>query len=266
MIELYHFWDSPCCFKVRTVLAEKGIDWVPHLIASVQFDHFKPEYQALNPHSVTPTLIHDGRILLQSNVIAEYLDEAFPDNGLRPNNPLDRAAMRQWAFEEQAYLFPLIITMSFNLMMTLREKAYGMDQLREWSKRHPDQVRARDYLNRVSSPMDKDAVEAAANKFAWHMERLEKQLEESGGPWICGETYSLADIGLGPILDRIEYLDLLRVLDNSRRVADWYERMKARPAFQEAAPDYEYRMWGPKKPVPRSRVGPDAPYGSFPSD
>jgi glutathione S-transferase len=266
MIELYHFWDSPCCFKVRTVLAEKNIEWKPHLIASVQFDHFKPEYQALNPHSIVPTLIHDKRILLQSGVIAEYLDEAFPDNGLMPSSASDRATMRQWAHDEQAYLFPLIIIMSFNIMMTLRGKAYGMDQLREWSKRHPDQTRARDYLNRVSSPMDKGAVEAAADKFSWHMERLEKQLENSDGPWICGKTYSLADISIGPLLDRMEYLDLLRVLNKTPRVADWYDRIKARPAFQEAAPEYEYRMWGPKKPIPKTQVGPDVPYGSFPSD
>ncbi|MBT4937749.1 MAG: glutathione S-transferase family protein [Rhodospirillaceae bacterium] len=265
MIELYHFWDSPCCFKVRTVLAEKKIEWKPHLIASVQFDHFQPEYQMLNPHSIVPTLIDGDHILLQSGVIAEYLDEKFPDIGLKPNNPADRATMRQWAHDEQAYLFPLIIIMSFNLMMTLREKAYGMDQLREWSKRHPDQARAQDYLNRVSSPMDEEAVNAAAKKFTWHMERLEKQIEVSGGPWICGKTYSLADISLGPILDRMEYLDLLRVLDNAPRVAELYELIKARPAFQKAAPDFEYRMWGPKKPIPKSQVGPDAPYGSFPS-
>jgi glutathione S-transferase len=266
MIELYHFWDSPCCFKVRIVLAEKKIDWKPHLIASVQFDHFKPKYQALNPHSIVPTLIHEDHILLQSGVIAEYLDEAFPDNGLRPINSVDRAIMRQWTHDEQAYLFPLIIIMSFNLMMTLREKAYGMDQLREWSKRHPDQARAQDYLKRVSSPMDKQAVDSAAKKFTWHMERLEKQIEISGGPWICGKVYSLADISLGPILDRIEYLDLLGVLDKAPRVAEWFKKIKDRQAFQEAAPGFEYRMWGPKKPVPKTHVGSDAPYGAFPSE
>ena len=247
------------------VLAEKEIEWTPHLIASVQFDHFQPDYQALNPHCIVPTLIHDGHVLLQSGVIVEYLDETFPERGLKPEGAADRAIMRQWAHDEQAYLFPLIIIMSFNLMMTLREKAYGIDQLREWSKRHPDQVRAQDYLRRVSSPMNQEAVDAAADKFTWHMERLEKQFKASGGPWICGKTYSLADISIGSILDRIKYLDLLRVLDGSPRVAEWYDQMEARPAFKKAAPNFEFRMWGPKKPIPQKRVSPDAPYGSFPS-
>ena len=266
MIELYQFWDSPCCFKVRIVLAEKKIDWKSHLIASVQCDHFKPEYQALNPHSIVPTLIHGDHTILQSSVIAEYLDEAFPYNKLKPTNPVDRAVMRQWTHDEQAYLFPLIIIMSFNLMMTLREKAYGIEQLREWSKQHPDQERAQDHLERVSSLMDKQAIDNAAKKFAWHMERLEKQIEISGGPWICGKFYSLADISLAPILDRIEYLDLLGVLDKAPKVAEWYQKIKDRQTFQQSTPDFEYRMWGPKKPVPEKQVGSDAPYGSFPSE
>ena len=114
MIEMYHFWDSPCCFKVRMVLAEKEIEWTPNLIASVKFDHFHPDYQSLNPHSIVPTLVHDGRVVFQSNVITEYLDEAFSKVRLQPKGAADRAIMRQWMHDEQTYLFPLIITMSFN--------------------------------------------------------------------------------------------------------------------------------------------------------
>ena len=145
MIEMYHFWDSPCCFKVRMVLAEKELEWTPHLIASVQFDHFQPDYQKLNPHCIVPTLIHDGQVLLQSSVIAEYLDETFPEMNLKPESTTNRALMRQWIHDEQAYLFPLIITMSFNLMMTLRKKAYGMEQLQEWmeTEHEPQQKKAK---------------------------------------------------------------------------------------------------------------------------
>ena len=265
MIELYHFWDSPCCFKVRTVLAEKKLNWTAHLIASVKFDHFLTAYQAINPHSTAPTLIHDGQTLLQSSVIAEYLDDAFPENPLHPADPIARAVMRQWVFEEQAYFFPLIVIMSFNLMMTLRAQAYGMDQLKEWSKQHPDQNRAQDYLQRISSPRDDQAVAAAVDKFTWHVGRLEEQLETSGGPWVCGENYSLADISLGAILDRIESLNLIRVLDKAPRVANMFDQIKGRPAFQTAAPPFEYRMWGPTKPVPSRRIGAHEEYGVFPS-
>ena len=165
MIEMYHFWDSPCCFKVRMVLCEKGVKWTPKLLASVQFEHFGSEYQAVNPHNIVPTLIHGDKVVFQSNVIIEYLDEVYPETSLRPETAAQRALMRQWMHDEQTFLFPLIVTMSFNLMMTLREKAYGMEQLQNWSKKHPDQTRAQDYLKRVASPIDQNALDNAVAKF-----------------------------------------------------------------------------------------------------
>ena len=265
MIEMYHFWDSPCCFKVRMVLSEKEVEWTPRLLASVQFEHLSSEYQAINPHSIVPTLINGDKIIFQSNVIVEYLDEVLPKTSLTPGTAAQRALMRQWMHDEQNFLFPLIVTMSFNLMMTLREKAYGMEQLQNWSKKHPDQTRAQDYLKRVASPIDQNALDNAVAKFRWHMERMEKQIIMSGGPWICGKDYSLADISIAPLLDRIEYLDLLSVLEQCPRVNEWFERVKAKKSFLEAQPPFEYRMWGPKKPVPNKRIGPEAPHGSFPS-
>ena len=79
----------------------------------------------LNPLSLVPTLVHDGRSIIQSSNIAEYLDEAFPDPALHPAEPWRRAQMREWMREEEEFLFRLIVTMSFNIMMKLRAAAYG---------------------------------------------------------------------------------------------------------------------------------------------
>jgi glutathione S-transferase len=49
MIELYQFQDSPCCMKVRMVLAEKRQDWELCPVTTYKPDHYQPEYQALNP-------------------------------------------------------------------------------------------------------------------------------------------------------------------------------------------------------------------------
>lgn len=262
MIELYHFWDSPCCFKVRTVLAEKGLEWRERYVMTPKFDHFQPDYTALNPNCRIPTLVDDGFVVTQSSNIAIYLDERYPDPPLAPTDPAARATMRTWMEEEQEYLFGLIVTMSFNIMMKLRAEAYGMDVLTEWSKRHPDQARAKDYLKRVTDPADMGAVAAAEAKLRWHLEQLETALEP--GPWICGKTYSLADICVAPILDRIEYLDRAHLWEDLPAVGAWYAAMKARPAFQEATPPFEYRMWGPKKPVPAGGIDAEAAGNTFP--
>ena len=265
MLGLYHFWDSPCCFKVRLTLSEKGLDWTERYIATHRFEHFRPDYGELNRHCKIPTLVHDGRPVIQSSEIARYLDERFPETALQPDNPAARATMREWIAEEQEYLFPLIVTLSFNLMMKLRSIGFGMEQLKEWSLRHPDQERAQDYLRRVSGPADRAAVDAAAAKFHWHLTHLERTLKAGGGPWICGPDYSLADICVAPILDRVEYLDLTRLWADLPAVGGWYERMKARPAFAEATPPFDYRMWGPLKPPPARPVDATVAGDTFPS-
>jgi glutathione S-transferase len=152
--------------------------------------------------------------------------------------------------EEEEFFFRLITTMSYNtMMMKMRAKGNGMAQLREWSKRHPDQERAQDYLRRVTGPADLNAIAEAEKKFRWHAERLEQQLASSGGPWIVGDQFTLADVCVGPIFDRIEWLDREFLWKGLPNVDTWYRRMKQRPSFQAAMPTYEGRMWGPRKPI-----------------
>ena len=125
-VEMYQFGDSPCCMKVRLVLAEKGVSWQEHFLKSWEFEHFQPDYLELNPHGIVPTLVHDGQVYIQSNVIVEYLDDRFQGGiKLKPEDPALQAKMRKWMFEEQDYLFNLIVTMSFNTMTGLVIKASG---------------------------------------------------------------------------------------------------------------------------------------------
>lgn len=264
MIELYHFWDSPCCFKVRTTLAEKELAWTERYIMTPKFDHFQPDYVDINPHCRIPALVDNGFVVTQSSNIAMYINDQYDGINLVPSTPQKRATMRSWMEEEQEYLFALIVTMTFNIMMKMRAVAYGMDVLTEWSKRHPDQARAADYLSRVTDPADMVAVEAAEKKFRWHMQRLEAELSNGGGQWICGDEYSLADICVAPMLDRVDHLDRAHLWEDLPAVTSWYEAMKARPAFQKAAPPHEYRMWGPKKPVPEGGVDASTSGNTFP--
>jgi glutathione S-transferase len=51
------------------------------------------------------------------------------------------------------------------------------------------------------------------------------------GPWQVGAQYSLADINVAPLIDRMADLGFSDIWDPTYpRVADWYERMQARPA------------------------------------
>ena len=93
MLELYHSVNSVCAQKVRIALAEKGLEYREHLM-TLRGDQFDAAYMKLNPNAVVPTLIHDGRPVIESSVILYYLDEAFPKPSLMPADPHQRAAVR----------------------------------------------------------------------------------------------------------------------------------------------------------------------------
>src|SRR5204863_249983 len=79
--------------KVRIVIAEKGLEYREHLM-TLRGDQFDAAYMKLNPNAVVPTLVHDGRPVIESSVILYYLDEAFANPPLMPKDPHQRAAVR----------------------------------------------------------------------------------------------------------------------------------------------------------------------------
>src|SRR3989442_4905264 len=99
-ITLYDSPGSPCARRVRAVLLEKGLEWTTRLVDLTRMEQKRPEYLALNPNGVVPTLVHGDRVVYESNVITEYLDDVFPDPPLYPRDPWARAQAKMWqAFE-----------------------------------------------------------------------------------------------------------------------------------------------------------------------
>ena len=70
MIELYHNDMSVCAAKVRSVLAEKRLEWKGIHMDLRAGDTQKAEYLKLNPNAGVPTLVHDGRVIIESTVSA----------------------------------------------------------------------------------------------------------------------------------------------------------------------------------------------------
>ena len=96
MIQLYHADMSTCAQKVRLVLKQKKLAWNRHLLNLRHRDQHAPQYLELNPNGVVPTLIDQGNVIIESTVICEYLDDAYPENSLVPDAPENKALMRQW--------------------------------------------------------------------------------------------------------------------------------------------------------------------------
>ena len=99
MLKLYYLEeaDSICSNRVLMTLAEKGIDdWISQKLVLLNRDQFKPEYLKLNPKAQVPTLVHDGKVIRESSIICDYLDDLTLDPALKPEDPVARAHLREW--------------------------------------------------------------------------------------------------------------------------------------------------------------------------
>jgi glutathione S-transferase len=231
MLELYHNNISVCAQKVRLVLAEKGVKWVNHHLDMIKGEHLTPEYLKINPRAVVPTIVHDGRIIIESTVIAEYLDETFPDPPLKPDNPYERAQMRLWSKVCDEGLHMACGSISFASTFA-RQLARGLtpEQLEDRLNNMPDpnrRERQRQIIRMgFNTPFVRDHVKLYNRTIA----DMEDTLKKS--KWLAGATFSLADISLTPYIERADRLGLGGMWETScPRVGDWFTRVKQRSSF-----------------------------------
>ena len=65
MLTLYDFGNSVCCQKVRITLRAKGLNWEPIKVDLFKTEQYDPTYLKLNPKGVVPTLVHDGKPVIE---------------------------------------------------------------------------------------------------------------------------------------------------------------------------------------------------------
>lgn len=108
-LRLHTYWRSSAAYRVRIVLALKGLEYEPvpqHLLRDGG-RHRRPEYLATNPQGLVPALEHDGAVVTQSLAICEYLDEVYPEPALLPADSAGRAAVRAMALAVACDIHPL---------------------------------------------------------------------------------------------------------------------------------------------------------------
>ena len=120
MLQLYHYWDSTCSMKARYAVMEKALDCELVFVDLLSFEQLRPDYLKLNPNGVAPTLVHDGEAIVESTVINEYLEEAFPERPLLPADPLDRARVRSLVRIEDGKMHEAFRAPTFNLLIKPR--------------------------------------------------------------------------------------------------------------------------------------------------
>jgi glutathione S-transferase len=92
VLTLYDAERCPYAARVRIVLAEKGLE---HESVAIDLDDRPAWLYEKNPAGRVPVLEEDGGFVVpESLVIAEYLDERFPEPPLLPLDPAERALAR----------------------------------------------------------------------------------------------------------------------------------------------------------------------------
>ncbi|MDQ5847980.1 MAG: glutathione S-transferase [Pseudomonadota bacterium] len=92
MLKLNGFHISNYHNKVRIALLEKGLEFAEDSAARPSQSE---EFLARTPMGKVPFLETDGTTLAESQVICEYLEEAYPQEPLYPKAPLERAKVRE---------------------------------------------------------------------------------------------------------------------------------------------------------------------------
>lgn len=235
MLELYNFSQSTCSLKVRICLEEKGLEWVDKLLVSKNHDHLSDWYLKLNPNGVVPTLLHDGRPVFESSVIMQYLDQVFPETPLMPSDPYRQAQMRSWIAFVDTSTTPAVRFPSFQFGgLLFKFQAMSEEEFNEKTRKRPMKsgfYRKMDRMKGFAGGELEQSLLDIRNSAA----RMDRMLEETGGPWLMGEQYTLADIAVAPLLDRIEDLGLEALWEDPfPRVGDWLRRIQARPAYTKA--------------------------------
>jgi len=234
MIELWHSAHSTCAQKVRIALEEKGLVWTGHHLNLRRFDQLQPEFLALNPAGLVPVLKDAGRVIVESRIINEYLEDAYPSVPLAPWDPFARARMRLWTRYSDEVLTHAIKLPSFARNIAPDLARMDPIEVAAMVERIPDpSVRAR-WKRASTGAIKPEELAPSIAQLAEMAERMDKALAD--GPWLAGETYSFADIDVAPYVQRLVRVELFHLVEARPRVADWYARITERPAYRRAMP------------------------------
>jgi len=159
-----------------------------------------PEYRAMNPNGVVPTLVEGDFVLWESNVIIRYLCAAnAPGNAMWPDDLRARGSIDRWMDWQQTTLNRPQSTVFQGLVRTAPERR------------------------------DLAAITAATAEAARCWTLLDGIL--SRVPYVAGPVFTLADIALGVHVHRWFSFNMTR--PPQPHLQAWYKRLLARPAYKQ---------------------------------
>jgi len=196
-LTLYDAVPSSNSDRTKIALHEKGLAYDRVTLNLAKKDQKRPEFLKLNPYGKVPVLNDNGKILFESCIINEYLDEQYPNPPLMPKDPHLRGHGR------------VLVD-------------YGLNYLHE-----PYWVLRGEMLKKESE-RDSATVEEKRQTLRHLLQYLEEALGDK--PYFLGEM-SLTDIDLVPRFLRMESYGAIPT-PSLPRLSAWLKRMKERPSVK----------------------------------
>jgi len=225
---LYNWPTSTCSQKVRMCLNYKGLSWDERILDWKNDEHLSAWYLELNPNGVVPTLVHDGKIVTDSSVINEYLEEVFPEPGLLPKDAWGKAQVRAWRQFIDEVPTPAIRIPSMNNRVAPVFAQLGEDEYRDRVQRRT--IRRHFYARMGKTGFAEAEVIESLERLRDTVQRMETALERS--PWLAGRQMTIADISIAPTIVRMEDTGLRALWADCPHVVQWYARIQAEPCFK----------------------------------
>ncbi|SER29608.1 maleylacetoacetate isomerase [Sphingobium sp. YR768] len=128
---LHGYFRSTASYRVRIALNLKSIAY------SDAFHHLRrgeqnaPDYLALNPQGLLPTLETGDAVLTQSLAICEYLDEVYPDPPIIPSGVMERAHVRAFS---QAIACDIHPVQNLKILDRLRALGLADADINSWAR------------------------------------------------------------------------------------------------------------------------------------
>ncbi len=231
---LYNAPQSTCSQRVRFVLNAKGLPFEEVRLNLLAGDQLKPDYLAINPNGVVPTLVHDGAMVIDSNVITEYLDEVEPEPAsFTPEDPVARASMRALMHFIDEMPAAAVRVPTFNLAFLPRFAKMSEEEFIAFAESKPLRKEFMLAMGRTGFPQSE--MRAALARLRRTYERMDAEIKKSGGPWLLGKDITLADVAVMPAVVRMADLGLDTQWADLPRVQTWFENIRSHSAF---APTY----------------------------
>lgn len=233
-LNLFHFAVSNCSQRVRVALEEKGLAWHDQHLDLMNNAHATDHYKSINPKGVVPTLVHDGRTIIESIDIISYLDSLGNGPKLMPEEDALAAEMHHLLNMADGIQGAVKVLSHEFLFKPMRKKSPKQIAEMRQTPLNPALI---DFLEEFSKGFSKEFLTENVGQFETAFNALDASLAKHGGPWLAGQQFTLADVAW---IVNVHRVALMR-WDFSRtpHLQKWITAMQARPAYQKALAAYE---------------------------